>query len=172
MAQRESRCSRLSRLFPPSPFPIDPRRGMAWPSTSSGWANRCEPDPIQSPRELSAMEGKNILKMVQSKLSEKEEIIHVQQGQIQELTESLEEKNEVIVELMRQIDDLTEKVNSGGANATGTQENEEVIREQMQQIFELSEKVERLEADLARATEHQAEFESLQKQLKEMLGES
>jgi len=115
------------------------------------------------------MEGKNILKMVQSKLSEKEEIIHVQQGQIQELTESLEEKNEVIVELMRQIDDLTEKVNSGGANATGTQENEEVIREQMQQIFELSEKVERLEADLARATEHQAEFESLQKQLKEML---
>ncbi|HMZ53061.1 MAG TPA: hypothetical protein PK988_12430, partial [Candidatus Sumerlaeota bacterium] len=67
------------------------------------------------------IEGSNLLKMVQEKLAEKEEVIREQH---------------------RQIEDLQKKL----AEAGDTAESEAVILEQMQQLMELTEKLEQAEA--------------------------
>jgi hypothetical protein len=56
-------------------------------------------------------------------------------------------------------------------DATSLAEKEELILEQMRQILELSEKVEAMEAELAAARTKLVEFDRIQNQLKELLGE-
>ncbi|CAN5245961.1 hypothetical protein BH09SUM1_BH09SUM1_10440 [soil metagenome] len=126
------------------------------------------------------MEGSSsLLKMVQEKLNEKEEIIHEQQRQISDLfekiarleenalayPEALAEKDEVIRELMEQ------QVDSTGAT-DGDTEKDELIREQMGQIVEITERLEALQIEHQRAEEKLREFDKLQNQLKDLLGES
>lgn len=65
--------------------------------------------------------------------------------------EKLAEKDEIIFELQRQITSLMEGGANGAAAAHG--DEDELIREQMLQIVELSERVEQLEASLAEKEE-------------------
>jgi hypothetical protein len=123
--------------------------------------------PKTGTSDAETMEGSNLLKMVQHKLDEKEEIIHEQQKQINELTDALAEKDAVIRELMAQTEANVELP----GDATSLAEKEELILEQMRQILELSEKVEAMEAELAAARTKLVEFDRIQNQLKELLGE-
>lgn len=143
------------------------------------------------------VEGKNLLRLVQDKLAEKEEVIHELQGQLEQLrgrvgnVDTLEqrlrdaeaqlaEKDEVILELMQQVEELTAKVStiepagaaspSVGDDGLTHGEKDEVILEQMNQILDLSEKNEALENQFAVARENLKEFDNLQKQLKQLLG--
>jgi hypothetical protein len=108
------------------------------------------------------MDGSNLMKLVQHKLAEKEEVIHEQQSQLTEMSEALREKDEMIRELLAQIGD-----GSGAPplpESELVQEKEMIIIEQMKQILELSDRLEQLEARVA-------DFDKQQRQIKEMLGE-
>lgn len=131
------------------------------------------------------VEYSKLAKMIQEKLTEKEEVIHEQQRQLDALQSEVEklradaasiaEKDEVIREQMLQIAELAERIEQlekKEADSAVLEEKEEVIREQMQQILEYSEKLEKAEADLAEAREQMKEFEALQDQLKGLLGDA
>ncbi|MCC6546135.1 hypothetical protein IT570_03115 [Candidatus Sumerlaeota bacterium] len=145
---------------------------------------RSDPFRAGSDGENDTMiEGSNLLKMVQEKLAEKEEVIHEQQRQIEELQKSLEsqgdgtgESEAVIREQMEQLLEMTEKLEKAEAKAKedeqALQEKEEVILEQMQQLMDLTEKLEDLQKRAAAWAENQKEFEALQKQLQDLLGKS
>lgn len=121
-------------------------------------------------------EGSKILKLVQEKLAQKDEIIHEQQRQITDLSdrlsraelhaavlhEAVTEKDQVIRELMAQIEGSGVPASSGSQGPTA-EEHEQIVREQMQQIIELTERVEFLEGKLT-------EFNAMQSQLKDLLG--
>jgi len=127
------------------------------------------------------MEGSNLLRLVQEKLSEKEEIIHEQQRQITELqerlgtaepraavlAEALQEKDAVIREMMQQVEEAASVPPDTGE----VEEQHQIITEQMQQIIELTDRVEQLQAELQRAQEALRQHDHMQAQLKEMLGE-
>lgn len=131
-------------------------------------------------------EGSNLLKLVQEKLAEKEEIIHEQQLQIEELTASLRvaraaadgagEKDEVIRAQMEQLAELNDQVEELQrqivAGEKALEEKEEVIHEQMRQLVDYTERIEVFERKAAATEESLKEFESLQNQLKALLGES
>ena len=99
----------------------------------------------------------NLLRLVEDKLAEKDEVIFEQQRQIAALEDRLrsggggvvagDDKDELIREQMQQILELTERIATleagGGGNGN---EQDEVVHEQMQQILELMEQVETLEA--------------------------
>jgi len=114
-----------------------------------------------------------LLKLVQQKLREKDEIIHEQQRQITELEEVLRtggagggapEMEELVREQMLQINDLNERLSIYEANGSpATEEAEELVAEQMRQILEYQERTEQLETQLR-------DFNAMQGQLKELLG--
>lgn len=131
-------------------------------------------------------DSNNLLKLIREKLAEKEEIIHEQQRQIADLerrlaeasgsgggtsAEESEEKDALIMEQMTQINDLTEKLTAAEELAAGNADNEELIREQMMQITEMTDKIELLMEQLKEAGARMKEFEKLQGQVKELLGQ-
>ncbi len=92
----------------------------------------------------------NLLKMIQEKLTEKEEIIAEQQ---------------------QQINDLEEKLRNAGGESSDDSDTDEVIRVQMEQIIELQEQNEALQQQLADTDDKMKELDELQNQLKTLLGE-
>ncbi len=92
-------------------------------------------------------DGKNLLGMIQKKLKEKEELIQKLEARIKE-------------------------VEDAAPDPAQAEEKEAIIKEQMAQIHELTDRADAAEKRLKEAEENLREFDSLQNQLKELLGEA